>query len=130
MIRQREPRRRDPAYLKWVRRLPCVGCACAGIAKYGVEAAHYKGPIAAHGWREAGISERGDDVRCLGLCPACHRGPKGEHMSGQRRYWDSLGICPACLALSLRSAYEAGDSGLQVIWSAVRARRRDGRAPC
>lgn len=123
-LRQREPRRLDPAYLRWVRKLPCVACAVNGRAIYGCEAAHVKIAVAEHGWRGHGLSERSHDDRAVGLCSYCHRtGRQAQHAMGERKFWLALGICPGCLCEALVSAYEAGQSGLEVIWSAVRAAR-------
>lgn len=122
-LRQREPRERDRPYLGWIKELPCVGCARAGWYKAPSEAAHCKLAIAAHGWREGGIQEKSDDRKAVPLCDNCHRGGSGEHMSGQRAYWDRLRICPACLAAGLSAAYDAGESGGKVIWDFVRRAR-------
>lgn len=126
-IRQRDPRRTDRAYLAWIRKLPCLHCAATGRAVFGCEAAHVKMGIAAHGWREHGWGERSHDDHALPLCPASHRtGPDAQHVVGERRFWDRLGICPACVCEALRAAYDAGESGIPVIWDAVHRRRRDG----
>lgn len=131
MTGQRQPRERDVPYMLWIKRLPCVGCAVVGKARYGTEACHNKLAIAAHGWREGGIGEKGQsDRRCLPLCPTCHRGDAGEHMSGMRAFWDFLGICPACLAEQLNAAFDAGEDGMPVILAAVRGRRLDGGVTC
>lgn len=129
-VRQREPRQRDQPYMLWIKSLPCVACAVAGRTNAPTEAAHCKLAIAAHGWREGGGGEKIHDRRCLPLCPEHHRGKSGEHLNGQRAFWDSLGICPACLALGLSAAYDAMGSGTAVIWAAVRTRRRDGLPTC
>lgn len=114
----------------WVKTLPCIACATTGRAVFGSEAAHCKLAIAAHGWREGGVQEKSHDRRCLPLCPQHHRGRDGEHSMGQRKFWDGLGICPACLCEALAAAYDAGAPGLEVVWDAVRGRRRDGRPTC
>lgn len=130
MLRQREPRRHERPYLEWIRGLPCPHCAILGRTNLRSEAAHCKLAIAAHGWREAGVQEKSSDRRAVPLCAEHHRGGSGEHMNGQRAYWDSLGICPGCLAIALASAYDAHASGAMVIWEAVRTRRRDGLPTC
>lgn len=115
----------------WVARLPCLACAVEGRARFGVEVAHCKLPIAAHGWRGWGHSEKSDDRKTIGLCSAHHRtGPDAQHGCGERQFYDRLGICPACLCEALNAAYDAGASGLDVIWTAVRARRTDGQPTC
>jgi len=129
--RQREPRKHDRSYLGFIARLPCVACAVAGRANFQVEVMHCKLPIAVHGWRGAGHSEKSDDRKTTPGCAYHHReGPAAQHRIGERQYWDALGICPACLCEALESAYEAGESGIAVIWTAVRGRRRDGQPTC
>lgn len=125
MLRQREPRQQEPEYLKWIRRQPCIACAVGGKATYPSEAAHCKLPIAAHGWRGWGLSEKSDDRKCTPICAHHHRtGNDAQHgKRGERGFWLHLGICPACLAEALSAAYDAGLSGLEVIWTAVRAAR-------
>lgn len=131
MPRQREPRRFDRPYLDWLRDLPCVHCAVLGRLNLSVEAAHCKLAIAAHGWREAGVQEKSDDRRATPLCSHHHRtGRDAQHRVGERKYWDGLGICPACLCEALSAAYDAQQPGAPVIWAAVRTRRRDGRPTC
>lgn len=121
-LRQRDPRREDPKYLRWVRLLPCVQCAWKGRVTVGCEAAHVKIGLAEHGWREFGGGERSHDDHAVSLCPSCHRtGSDAQHRNGERKFWLRLGICPGCLCLSLKSAYDAGESGITVIWTAVRS---------
>lgn len=130
-MRQREPRIRDKSYMSWIARLPCLKCAVQGRVTFGVEVCHPKIAIAAHGWREGGLSEKIHDRRCIGLCATHHRLARdSEHMMGQRAFYDDLGICPGCLTESLNSAYDAEQPGIEVIWSAVRSRRRDGNPTC
>jgi hypothetical protein len=115
----------------WIKGLPCVACAVRGQVEIRSEAAHCKLAIAAHGWREAGVQEKSNDRRSLPLCATHHRlGPGGEHVIGQRQFWDKLGICPACLSEALASAYDAEESGAKMIWEAVHARRKDGKPTC
>lgn len=124
MTRQREPRLRNELYLRWVRRLPCVRCAWNGRFNVPSEAAHCKLAIAAHGWRGWGLSERSDDTKALPLCSRCHRTDNdAQHTSSERKFWDAMCICPACLSEALLSAYLADASGMEVIYSAVRLAR-------
>ena len=125
MLRQREPREQDSAYLRWIRRQCCVACAVEGKATYPSEAAHCKLAIAEHGWRGWGLSEKSDDRKCTPLCASHHRLRRdAQHGSrGERGFWLKLGICPACLCEALNSAYDAGQTGLEVIWTAVRRAR-------
>ena len=115
-------------------RLPCLACAVEGMsALRGCMCAHVKLPIAAHGWRGWGHSEKSDDRKALGLCtgsPCQRTGAQAQHRIGERQFWDQLGICPACLCEALNAAHDADQSGIEVIWTAVRARRRDGGVTC
>lgn len=130
-LRQRDPRDLESPYLKWVRLLPCVGCAVAGRHVSPCEAAHVKMGIASHGWREHGLQERSHDRHAVGLCDRCHRvGPTAQHNMGERKFWDRLGICPACLADELSRAYDAGESGGKVIWDFVRRARIKALPAC
>lgn len=132
-MRQRDPVFRDKPFMGYVKRLPCLKCAVLGRATFGVDVAHVGLAIAAHGWREAGVQEKAPGRRVLPLCPAHHRaeyGREAQHGMGERKFYDALGICPACVCISLSSAFDAGESGVAVIWSAVRARRTDGRPTC
>ncbi len=125
MIRQREPRRLDPAYLKWIRKLPCLHCAWLGRAVFGCESAHVKIGVAEHGWREHGGGERSHDDHALPLCPWSHRtGPEAQHRNGERKFYLRMGICPGCACEALRAAYEAQESGIPVIWQIVHAAKR------
>ncbi len=133
MSRQRDPSFRDRPYMGFIKSLPCIKCAVLGRANYGVDVAHVGLAIAAHGWREAGVQEKAPGRRVLPLCPNHHRveyGREAQHAMGERAFYDEMGICPACLCESLSSAYDSGSSGLAVIWSAVRSRRRDGKPLC
>lgn len=115
----------------FIAHLFCVSCACRGIVNGRVEVAHVKLAIAKHGWRGGGIQEKSDDRKTLPLCTVCHRtGAESQHGGGERRFWDRLGICPACLCEALAMAYDAGKDGAVVIWAAVRTRRRDGLPTC
>lgn len=130
-MRQREPRQRDRDYLGWIARLPCVACAVEGKAKFGVEVAHCKLAVAAHGWRGWGVQEKSDDRKTTPICAQHHRlGSNAQHGMSERAWWDLLGICPACLVESLNEAYDAKEPGMDVIFEAVRDRRRDGLPTC
>lgn len=86
VVRQREPRVRDKAYLGWVARLPCVACAVRGILRRPVEVAHVKCGYPKAGWREFGVSEKAHDARTVPLCPTCHReGPPVQAERGLRQ---------------------------------------------
>ena len=69
-IRQYFKPAKDPVYLRFIRRFPCVAC---GKSKR-IEAAHI-GP--------RGLGEKTDDCTCLPLCFLCHQdGPRSLHRIG------------------------------------------------
>lgn len=51
---------RNPAYLRFIRRFPCVGCG----KTRGIEAMH-TGPH--------GLGQKADDTNCVPGCRECHR---------------------------------------------------------
>ncbi len=65
---------RDPQYLKFLRKLPCILC----FSSRTVEAAHFG---------DRGMGQRSSDYDALPLCVKCHRiGPKSYHVLGGRRF--------------------------------------------
>lgn len=81
-----EPRpdpRRDPAYLRWIRKLPCVVCAAWALKISG----YYGWTEAAH-VGERGLGQKCADTEALPLCVWHHRmGPKSVHVLG-RKFWE------------------------------------------
>ena len=123
-IRLRDPRRRDGAYLAWLRRLPCIAC-WAGLGDGGgpIEASH---PKFGQGERrrEFGLGEKSHDRLALPLCSKHHRtGQNAEH-KGQRRFWDRLGIDVADFALDLNSAFDADHDGAEAVLTHARRAAR------
>jgi len=67
---------RNPVYLRFIRRLPCVVC---GVMRY-IEAAHF-GP--------RGLGQKADDRQTLPLCHKHHRtGNDAYHRLGPARFAD------------------------------------------
>lgn len=103
---QRQPRVHDKPYLAFIRRQACLGC---GTTK-GVEAAHVRCGYPEAGWRATGMQEKPDDRRTLPLCGECHRtGPKAQHASNERRWWEAQGIYPPSRCADFAALYEGGD---------------------
>lgn len=66
--------RRDSAYLRWVRTMPCIVCGSMDW----VEAAHVG---------QRGLGQKCPDKEALPLCEAHHRtGPRSHHVLG-RNFW-------------------------------------------
>lgn len=101
---QRQPRIKDPAYLSFVRRQPCISCGKPGPS----QAAHVRSGYPEAGWRPTGMAEKPDDTRTLPLCRDCHLdGPKAQHKGNERRWWQDLGVYPPDACADLRRAFEA-----------------------
>jgi hypothetical protein len=107
---QRQPRLKDPAYLQFIRTLPCAVAHLGGCSGK-TEAAHIRFSDAAHGKMNPGLQAKPDDRPWS--CPLCathHReGPKAQHAAKERAWWEAAGVdvLPLCLALS--AAYEAAE---------------------
>ena len=109
---QRQPRERDPGYLAFLRRLPCVVCG----ATRRIEAAHVRAGYSSAGWAPTGMMQKPDDARAVPLCATCHReGPNAQHRANERQWWSGHGIDPPDLCRALHSAYLAGEDGHAVL---------------
>jgi hypothetical protein len=109
---QRQPRERDPGYLAFLRRLPCVVCG----ATRRIEAAHVRAGYSIAGWAPTGMMQKPDDARAVPLCATCHReGPNAQHRANERQWWSGHGIDPPDLCRALHSAYLAGEDGHAVL---------------
>lgn len=110
---QRQPRKKDPAYLAWVRRLPCVAGAVEGGCSGPIEAAHVRFSDAARGRINSGMQAKPDDLWTVPLCRGHHQ--HDQHIRKERTFWARLGIDPGDLCPALHAAYEAGADGAAVI---------------
>ena len=90
----REPRRKSPTYLAWVRTLPCLVCKDSTAT----EAAHirYGDPQAFK--RPTGMGEKPDDRWAIPLCSRHHR---EQHSGSERKFWQDNDIDPVKTALAL-----------------------------
>lgn len=113
----RDPRVRDPQYLGWVAKLPCLACMVRGTVKWGVHVAHLRAGSEEHGKRPTGKAEKPSDIWTLPLCPPHHVGDirvtrLTQHGMGELEFWAELGIDdPFQVCLDLRAIYE-GAGGL------------------
>lgn len=113
-----KPRRdRDRAYLQWIRELPCIASACAGMITPpgSVDAAHvsYLGA--------KGLGSKVSDRLCVPLSRAAHT---EQHDTNERLWWARLGVDPRSLTAALSDAYPSVEAGTAVIMDfAVRSRR-------
>lgn len=122
----RDPRQRDPDYMGWVAKLPCVGCLARGRGyQRPVQVAHIRSAYEEEGWRHVGKAEKPHDWRTAPLCVRCHLdGPEAQHRGNEAEWWASLGIYPPDLCKALREAYAAGRDGVAVVASFAAAAAR------
>jgi len=112
---QRQPRERDPGYLAFLRRLPCVvgpikGDCCGGRT----DPAHIRFADPKAGRRNPGLSAKPDDKWCLPVCRFHH---EAQHAYGNEAEWWAVevGADPTDLARAFYAAYLAGEDGHDVL---------------
>lgn len=110
---QRQPRVRDPGFLAWLRRLPCVAGAVEGGCEGPIQAAHIRFSDHAKGRVNSGMQAKPDDSWCLALCRRHHL--DDQHQMSERKFYERLGIEPGDLAIALHAAYLADEDGAAVI---------------
>lgn len=97
-LRQRAPRQRDDAHLRYVRAQRC----CIGFCNRPAEAAHIRMACDAIGKRPTGMQEKPDDRWTVPLCGYHHRtGVGAQHKMGEREFWELAGINPFEIATRL-----------------------------
>lgn len=85
---------RDPAYLRFIRTLPCACCE----SRRGIEAAH-QGPH--------GMGQRSSDLSAIPLCVLHHRtGPESYHKLGPIAFAETHSLDISRLIVRLNAAYE------------------------
>jgi hypothetical protein len=95
---QRTPRVREPLYLAFLRRQPCLACG-----KAPSDAAHIRFVPQGSGWRHVGMMEKPDDWRAVPLCRKDHT---IQHSMSEVKYWcDILRLDPVAEVNRLRAEY-------------------------
>lgn len=97
LVKQREPRQRDPGYLAWLRVRPCVTCGSPRC-----DAAHIRSGSLEHNKPPTGMGEKPSDRWSVNLCRSCHN---LQHGQNELEWWKSRGIDPFELAISLYKKY-------------------------
>ncbi len=107
---QRQPRAKSPAYLQFIRTLPCAVSHLGGCSGR-VEAAHVRFSDAKAGKTNPGMQAKPDDRPwSVPLCHGHHNGgPKAQHAAGERSWWDAAGIDVLTLCQAVSAAYDAPD---------------------
>lgn len=91
----RQPREENPAYLAWVRTLPCTICARPGPN----DPAHLRSAALQYGKRSTGMAEKPDDRWVLPLCRTHH---EAQHRENELRWWARMGFPdPFAVAVAL-----------------------------
>jgi hypothetical protein len=91
---RKNPPEKNPAYLAFIRKLPCSVCC----KTWGIEAAHFGG---------RGLGQKSSDLQTLPLCRKCHRtGPESYHTLGPRRFAEVHQIDPEKLIAKLNSFWD------------------------
>jgi len=102
-LRQRTPRVRDEAFLRYVRTLPCTACGHAPPS----QAAHIRFSDAATGNLNPGVGAKPSDSRAVPLCSGCHLDDNdAQHRVGERKFWARVGKNPYEIAASLYATFE------------------------
>jgi hypothetical protein len=101
VLRQKQPRKRNPAYLAWVR---LQGCSCGCNAPPKSDAAHIRSGSIHYGKEYPGLQRRPDDSWCVPLARACHM---RQHDQGELQFWEARGKDPFYLALRYNALYKA-----------------------
>ncbi|MDB6036047.1 MAG: hypothetical protein JWM16_6385 [Verrucomicrobiales bacterium] len=84
-MNQRQPRQEDPAFLAYVRTLPCLVCARPGPN----DPAHIRSAAPLYGKRYTGKGEKPDDKWVLPLCRPHHN---AQHRESELGWWAGMGI--------------------------------------
>lgn len=97
--RQRQPRKREPGFLAFLRRQPCTfaGPNCEGRIDPAHIRMHKPGELPTGGGRKS------DDDRCVPLCRKCH----DEQHDGEVRFWATRGKDPFEVAAELYRRYQS-----------------------
>jgi len=104
-------RKKSPAYLDYIRSLPCVICGDSTT----VEAAHIRMGARRAGKRPTGMGEKSDDRWALPLCGKHHR---LQHMHYERYFWSEIAgrnHNPFYLSLALQSVAGDAEAGEGII---------------
>lgn len=99
-LRQRQPRVKDDAFLRFVRTLPCTTCGRAPPS----QAAHIRMGSLAYDKRPTGAGEKPSDKWVTPLCAGCHLGE--QHGMGERAFWEAHKIDPFAVAKKTFEKFE------------------------
>jgi hypothetical protein len=101
-MRQRQPRKKDPRYLAWLRTMPCLLCG----DNVSVEACHVRKADLARDKRQTGAGEKPDDRWALPMCGTHHR---YSHHMGEPAFWILVGVDPINVCIVLYDLFKIAD---------------------
>ena len=110
---------RDPGFLAFVRRLPCIAGLVEGGCEGPIEAAHIRYSDAALGRVNPGLQAKPSDRWSTPLCRHHHQ--HDQHARAERVFWERLGIDPGILSMALYAAYLGDGDGLEILKRFARA---------
>lgn len=111
---QRQPRERDPGYLAFLRRLPCIaGLLGDGDCEGATQAAHLRFSDHKQGRTNPGLQSKPSDRHATPLCAGHHL--RDQHAGEERAFWNRLGIDPGDLSNALYAAYLNDGDGSKVL---------------
>jgi len=116
---QRQPRKRDRAYLAWIRRLPCIAGLVEGGCDGPVQAAHLR--MAGGGRRNPGLGAKPDDRFATPLCERHHL--HDQHRGSEAAFWARLGISPHALCDTLSTVFDADGDAVALLNRIARGER-------
>lgn len=121
----RQPRERDPKFLSWLRKAPCLSCEIGCLVQVGrTEAAHVRRAYPEPGWRPVGGAEKPSDFRALPLCTTCH---VSQHERDNHDWYAERGIYPPEVCAQLKRAQEAGADPTEIIQQVADEANREVR---
>jgi hypothetical protein len=101
-LMQRQPRVEDPAYLAYVRTLPCLICG-----RGPSDPAHIRAAAPHYGKRYTGKGEKPDDKWVL---PLCRRHHDAQHRESELGWWAGMGLVdPFAVAVALYASRPGAD---------------------
>lgn len=119
-VKANRGRERDPGFLAFLRRLPCVACLVEGGHCGPTEAAHLRFSDARWSRTNSGMGVKPPDRWATPLGHGHHQ--HDQHRGREKAFWDRLGIEPGALATDLYETYRAGGDGLAVLRAHVQRR--------
>lgn len=116
--------KKNSDYLKFLHDLPCVI-----TGRSPVEAAHLNFPALEYGHFGRGKGTKAPDRWALPLCAEVHRGAGGQHSTGEREWWESQGIDPHLLALTIFGLWsDMGDDAAPFAANIIRQMRERAKS--